>query len=401
MPIRTSLKLAAVSLALVAPAAGQTPQDRSDTVAHARALMAETPLIDGHNDLPWQVRDHANGDFEQLDIAKPQPELHTDIPRLRQGLMGGAFFVAYVPTDLIANGATRFGLMQIDLIHRMVDRYPDTFALATTDDEVMNAYNSGRVATLIGLEGGHAIEGSLDVLRTFHALGVRYMTLTHWRTHAWADAATDEPRYQGLSEFGESVIREMNRLGILIDLSHVSDETMLDALRLSEAPVIYSHSSARALTDHVRNVPDSILTQLADNGGIVMVNYAPSYVSDEVRLYEETESDGSPAPRATLAQVADHFDHLISVAGIDHVGFGSDFDGIDTTPIGLEDVSTFPAIVAELIQRGYTDTEIKKLLGLNLLRVLRDAEETASRLQAESDPIVATISPQIDEPEEP
>lgn len=401
MPIRTSLKLAAVSLALVAPAAGQTPQDRSDTVAHARALMAETPLIDGHNDLPWQVRDHANGDFEQLDIAKPQPELHTDIPRLRQGLMGGAFFVAYVPTDLIANGATRFGLMQIDLIHRMVDRYPDTFALATTADEVMNAYNSGRVATLIGLEGGHAIEGSLDVLRTFHALGVRYMTLTHWRTHAWADAATDEPRYQGLSEFGESVIHEMNRLGILIDLSHVSDETMLDALRLSEAPVIYSHSSARALTDHVRNVPDSILTQLADNGGIVMVNYAPSYVSDEVRLYEETESDGSPAPRATLAQVADHFDHLISVAGIDHVGFGSDFDGIDTTPIGLEDVSTFPAIVAELIQRGYTDTEIKKLLGLNLLRVLRDAEETASRLQAESDPIVATISPQIDEPEEP
>ena len=362
--------------------------------------MSETPLIDGHNDLPWQMREHAGGDFSQIDIAVSQGKLHTDIPRLRQGLMGGAFFVAYVPVELIANGATRFGLMQIDLIHRMVDRYPDTFALATTADEVMAAFDSGRIAVLIGLEGGHAIEGSLDVLRTFHDLGVRYMTLTHWKSHAWADAATDEPRYQGLSEFGESVVREMNRLGILIDLSHVSDSTMMDALRLSEAPVIFSHSSARALTDHVRNVPDSILRQLADNGGIVMVNYAPSYVSDEVRLYEETESDASPAPRATLAQVADHFDHLVSVAGIDHVGFGSDFDGIDTTPTGLEDVSTFPGIVAELIRRGYNDQEIRKLLGLNLLRVLRDTEATVSRLQA-SDPIVATISPEIDEPEQP
>jgi len=401
MPLHTSLKLALIGLALAAPAMGQTPQDRSDPVAHARALMSETPLIDGHNDLPWQVREHAGGDFSQIDIAEYQEKLHTDIPRLRNGLMGGAFFVAYVPVDLIANGATRFGLMQIDLIHRMADRYPDTFALATTADEVMAAFDSGRIAVLIGLEGGHAIEGSLDVLRTFHDLGVRYMTLTHWKSHAWADAATDEPRYQGLSEFGESVVREMNRLGILIDLSHVSDETMMDALRISETPVIFSHSSARALTDHVRNVPDSILRQLADNGGIVMVNYAPSYVSDEVRLYEETESDASPAPRATLAQVADHFDHLISVAGIDHVGFGSDFDGIDNTPTGLEDVSTFPAIVAELIRRGYSDQEIKKLLGLNLLRVLHDAEATASRLQAETDPTVATISPEIDEPEQP
>jgi len=401
MPLHTSLKLALIGLALAAPAMGQTPQDRSDPVAHARALMSETPLIDGHNDLPWQVREHAGGDFSQIDIAEYQEKLHTDIPRLRNGLMGGAFFVAYVPVELIANGATRFGLMQIDLIHRMADRYPDTFALATTADEVTGAFDNGKIAVLIGLEGGHAIEGSLDVLRTFHDLGVRYMTLTHWKTHAWADAATDEPRYQGLSEFGESVVREMNRLGILIDLSHVSDETMMDALRISETPVIFSHSSARALTDHVRNVPDSILRQLADNGGIVMVNYAPSYVSDEVRLYEETESDASPAPRATLAQVADHFDHLISVAGIDHVGFGSDFDGIDNTPTGLEDVSTFPAIVAELIRRGYSDQEIKKLLGLNLLRVLHDAEATASRLQAETDPTVATISPEIDEPEQP
>jgi membrane dipeptidase len=380
---------------------GQTPQDRSDRLAHARALMSETPLIDGHNDLPWQVREHADGDFSQIDIAVFQEKLHTDIPRLRQGLMGGAFFVAYVPAELIANGATRFGLMQIDLIHRMVGRYPDTFALATTADEVTGAFDSGKIAVLIGLEGGHAIEGSLDVLRTFHDLGVRYMTLTHWKTHAWADAATDAPRHEGLSEFGESVVREMNRLGILIDLSHVSDATMIEALRVSEAPVIYSHSSARALTDHVRNVPDSILRQLADNGGIVMVNYAPSYVSDEVRQYEETESDASPAPRATLAQVADHFDHLVSVAGIDHVGFGSDFDGIDNTPTGLEDVSTFPAIVAELIRRGYDDQGIKKLLGLNLLRVLRDAEATASRLGAETDPTVATISPEIDEPEQP
>lgn len=427
----------ALQAVAVASLFAQTSPDSVDPAAHARELMRETPLIDGHNDLPWRVRELAGGDFDSLDIAVHQDSLHTDIPRLREGLVGGQFFVSYVPAELIADGAARFALMQIGLIRRMVDRYPETFVFTTTADGIERAHEDGKIAALIGLEGGHAIEGSLDVLRTFYDLGARYMTLTHWASHAWADAATDEPRHGGLSPFGELVVREMNRLGMLVDLSHVSDSTMTDAMHVSEAPVIYSHSSARALDDHPRNVPDPILGRLAENGGIVMVNYAPGFVSQAVRDYDVVRdslidslrqafmavdaaapdsltvdtlrfraaraawTEAHPAPRATLEQVADHIDHLVEVAGIDHVGFGSDYDGIDTIPQDLEDVSTFPAIVAELLRRDYTDDEVRKLVGENFLRVMREAEAVAARLQQEIDPIVATISPEIDQEEDP
>jgi membrane dipeptidase len=311
--------------------------------------------------------------------------------------------------------------MQIDLIRRIVERYPDTFAFVTTADGIEQAHADGRIAVLVGVEGGHAIEGSLDVLRGLYELGARYMTLTHWKSHAWADAATDEPLHQGLSPFGEEVVREMNRLGMLVDLSHVSDSTMMDALRISEAPVIFSHSSARALAGHVRNVPDPILREVARNGGIVMVNFAPAFISEEARLHSERadtvidslqtvfEDDSvggreafqrwleeNPPPKATLSQVADHVDHIVEVAGIDHVGLGSDYDGIEEVPVGLEDVSTFPGLVAELLRRGYSDEDIRKLAGLNFLRVMREAEAVAARLSVEHAPYVDTISPEID-----
>ncbi len=427
--VTKTLLLAAAMFAGAAPLAAQFPSDSSEPLAHARELLRETPLVDGHNDLPWRVRELAAGDFDSLDIAVHQDSLHTDIPRLREGLVGAQFFVSYVPADLIGNGAARFALMQMDLIRRMVERYPETFVFVTTADGIESAHEAGKIAALTGLEGGHAIEGSLDVLRTFYDLGARYMTLTHWASHAWADAATDEPRHNGLSPFGELVVREMNRLGMLVDLSHVSDSTMMDAMRISEAPVIYSHSSARALDNHPRNVPDPILRRLSENDGIVMVNYSPTFISQEVRDWAVTRdslvdslrqaftivdvtapdsmvvdtaglrqavagwTETNPAPRAHLEQVADHIDHLAQVAGIDHVGFGSDYDGIDAIPQGLEDVSTFPAIVAELLRRGYSDEDVRKLLGQNFLRVLRGAEAVAERLQQEMDPIVATIPP--------
>ncbi|MGH7573032.1 MAG: dipeptidase [Gemmatimonadota bacterium] len=394
-------------------------------VERARLLLDEVPLVDGHNDLPWQIREKASGDLDSLDISEPRPEIHTDIARLEKGRVGAQFFAAYVPAEKIADGATRFALMQIDLIHRLVDRYPDTFAFATTAADIERAHAEGRIAALIGVEGGHAIEGSLDVLRALYDLGARYMTLTHWLSHAWADAATDEPRHQGLTPFGEKVVREMNRLGMLVDLSHVSDSTMMDALRITEAPVIYSHSSARALAGHVRNVPDPILREVARNGGVVMVNFAPGFISEETRLHDERAEarldslrtafhgdssrahealeawlEENPAPRATLSQVADHIDHIVEVAGIDHVGLGSDYDGIDTTPVGLEDVSKFPPLVAELLRRGYGDEDIKKLAGLNFLRVMREAEAVAARLREEHGPYVGTISPEVVRPED-
>jgi membrane dipeptidase len=350
----------------------------------------------------------------------------TDIGRLREGQVGAQFFVAYVPVELIGHGAARFALMQIDLIHRMADRYPDTFEFARSAEDIRRTFDRGKIAALIGLEGGHAIEGSLDLLRTFYDLGVRYMTLTHWATHEWADAATDDPEWQGLRPgFGEDVIREMNRLGMLVDLSHVSDSTMVDAMRLSRAPVIYSHSSARALDHHVRNVPDDILRILGTNGGVVMVNFAPDYVSEDLRLWSERADsvrdslrasfpddtaamrgaftawrEANPRPDATLSQVADHVDHLVATAGIDHVGIGSDFDGIGFTPVGLEDVSTFPDLVAELVRRGYPDEDLRKILGGNLLRALDRAEQVAVQMRAEAGPLVGTLPSPYGEPPE-
>ena len=434
MRFRVLLPLAAAPLLglLVLPSGSaaqaehsSTTADSPDSTAVQRAvrLLDQVPLVDGHNDLPWQIREKAAGDLDSIDIAVAQPELHTDIARLETGRVGAQFFAAYVPVERIADGATRFALMQIDLIHRLVERYPETFVFATSAADIERAHGRGRIAALIGVEGGHAIEGSLDVLRALYGLGARYMTLTHWKSHAWADAATDAPLHQGLSPFGEMVVREMNRLGMLVDLSHVSDSTMMDVLRITEAPVIYSHSSARALAGHMRNVPDAILPEVARNGGVVMVNFAPGFISEDARLHGEraeavldslrTAFDGDsarirpmfegwleahPAPRATLSQVADHVDHIVEVAGIDHVGLGSDYDGIDAVPVGLEDVSTFPALIAELLRRGYGDEDIRKLAGLNFLRVMREAEAVAAILREEREPYVGTISPVVERP---
>lgn len=421
----------AISLHFAGPLFAQEPAPQSSAdsmaLAHAREVMRTIPLIDGHNDLPFEVREQAGGDYDSLDIAVAQDSLMTDIARLREGQVGAQFFAAYVPSELTGHGAARFALMQIDLIHRLAERYPDTFEFARTAEDIRQIFDQGKIAALIGLEGGHAIEGSLDVLRTFYALGVRYITLTHWATHDWADSATDEPEWQGLRPgFGEDVIREMNRLGMLVDLSHVSDSTMVDAMRISRAPVIYSHSSARALDHHVRNVPDEILRVLGTNGGVIMTNFAPDYVNEDLRVWsihadslrdslrtsfgDDTAGmraalvgwrDANPRPDATLSQVADHIDHLVATAGIDHVGIGSDFDGIGFTPVGLEDVSTFPDLIAELVRRGYPDEDIRKILGGNLLRALDRAEVVAAQMQEETGPIVGTLpSPYGETPEE-
>ncbi len=371
------------------------------------SLLRHGVVVDGHNDLPWRLRTEYGASFEDFDLAERHEDGHTDIPRLREGLVGGTFFAAYVPPEYEHQGATRLALEQIDLVYRIVAHYPDDFALARTADDVCRIVSSGRIAALIGIEGGHAIENSLGALRMFAQLGARYMTLTHANTTDWADAATDEPRHGGLSNFGEQVIREMNRAGMLVDISHVSTETMVDVLRVSEAPVIASHSGARAVNDHSRNVPDEILRQVPENRGVVMVNFYPGFVvpeaADVVRdMFDLDRSlrakygdddealdmarrewwEEHPIPRGTVAHVVDHIDHIVRVTGIDHVGLGSDFDGITAVPEGLEDVSKYPAISEELQRRGYAEEEILKILGGNILRVLAEAEVAAQRLHA-------------------
>jgi membrane dipeptidase len=384
---------AVVSIVLTSPLAAQ------DYRAQAIRILRTVPLIDGHNDIPDAVRER--GGVDSVNLAVSQPKLMTDIARLRAGHVSGQFWAAYVPVSTIHQGEhpAVYALEQIDLVYRLCGRYPATFAMARTAADVERNFTAGKISCLIGIEGGHAIENSLGALRAFAQLGVRYMTLTHWETIDWADAATDSAKHNGLTPFGEDVVREMNRVGMLVDLSHVSDATMMDALRVSRAPVIFSHSSARALDNHVRNVPDSILTLLAKNGGVVMANFAPDYVSDSLRVYDDTlqqrtarlRSAGldsvairdsvnawhAAGPKATLAQVADHVEYLRKVAGVDHVGIGSDFDGISSVPAGLEDVSKFPDLIAELLRRGWTEADVKKVAGLNTLRVLREAERVA------------------------
>jgi len=375
----------------------QAPAYRDSAVR----ILRTVPLIDGHNDIPDAIREH--GGLDSVNFAVPQPKLMTDIPRLRAGAVGAQFWAAYVPVTTLHGGEHPgvYALEQIDLIHRLCRKYPQTFAIALTAAQVQANFARGRISCLIGIEGGHAIENSLGALRMFYALGVRYMTLTHWETIDWADAATDSAKHGGLTPFGEDVVREMNRLGMLVDLAHVSDGTMSAALRVSRAPVIFSHSSARALSNHVRNVPDSILLRVKANGGIVMVNFYPAFVSEALRQHEEsgqarvrafraagldsaaiadsTRRWAAAAPHATLAHVADHIDYVRKVAGVDHVGVGSDFDGITTTPDGLEDVSKFPDLIAELLRRGWTAQDIRKLAGLNLLRVMSEAERVAGQ----------------------
>ncbi len=387
----------------IAPAFGQVSD--SARLDHARALHRQVPLIDGHNDYPWAVRDKAGRDLAKLDITTPQPAIHTDIARLKAGGVGGQFWSVYVPADLQGQGAVTATLEQIDIVHRMMRKYPDAFELALAADDVERIFRKGKVASLIGMEGGHSIDSSLGALRMFYRLGARYMTITHSKNVPWADSATDTPKHNGLSSFGEDVVREMNRLGMLVDLSHVSPDTMADAIAVSAAPVIFSHSSARAINDVARNVPDNVLQMLPKNGGVVMVTFVPGFLSPAVAAWTRTQTEESnrlqqqfpndeaarkagmdawtaanPAPRATVADAANHIDHIRRVAGIDHIGLGGDFDGITSVPEGLEDVSKYPALTAELLGRGYRDDEVKKILGLNILRVMRAAEKVAQRL---------------------
>ena len=387
-----------------------------DPAARAKGLHASVPLIDGHNDLTWELRQRAGGDLSKMDISQPQPSLQTDIPRLKQGSVGGLFWSVYVPTTLPGPEAVRATMEEIDTVFRVARRYPETFHMAFSAQDVEQAFGTGKTASLIGMEGGYCIDNSLAVLRSFYELGARYLTLTHSANIAWADSATDTPAAHGLTPFGREVVREMNRLGMLVDLSHVSPDVMRQALDVSEAPVIFSHSSARGLCDHPRNVPDDVLQRMPANGGIVMVTFVPRFVSDAVRQHfdaRDAESarltavsgstpgmvttglkewdDSHPAPRATVSDVADHIDYIRRIAGIDSIGLGSDFDGMTGTPLGLEDVSKFPNLTAELVRRGYTDQDIYKILGRNLLRVMRSAEAVARTLHRERGPSAARI----------
>jgi membrane dipeptidase len=397
-------------LAGTANAAEPTPDPA--LVERARKLLDQVPLVDGHNDLPWEYRKRAKNQFDKIDLrsdtSKLDPPLHTDIPRLRRGGVGAQFWSVYVPVEISGAEAVQAVMEQIDDVHRLAERYPDTFEVARTADDVVRIHKAGKIASLAGMEGGHSINNSLATLRQLYETGARYMTITHSKNIDWADSATDGPKHGGLTRFGEEVIREMNRLGMLVDLSHVSPETMKKALAVSQAPVIFSHSSARALDAHPRNVPDDVLQIMPKNGGVVMVTFVPSFVSEEVRTWNSQEdaeearlkalypddpdrvkrdleawTKAHPVPRATLRQVADHVEHVRKVAGIDHVGIGSDFDGITSVPVGLEGVDDYPALLAELLRRGWTDEDVKKLAGLNVLRVFREAERVSQRLKKE------------------
>jgi membrane dipeptidase len=379
-------------------------------LARAKRILRETPLIDGHNDLPWRIREDsvARGNVDAYDLRKRTPG-HTDLERLKKGMVGAQFWSVYTPGEYRDSGYARVQLEQIDIARRVIAKYPDRLALALSAADIRRDFKQGKIGSLLGLEGGHAIENSLGALRAYYDLGVRYMTLTHNVTLDWADAALDSAKHKGLTPFGDSVVREMNRLGMLVDLSHVSPGTMSAALNVTRAPVIFSHSGARALVDVPRNVPDSILRRVTANGGIVMVPFVTGFVSPAVLLYNESTRPvmtdlqakygndtaaitrevkqwrvAHPEPRATLSQVADQIDYVRKIAGVDYVGIGSDFDGITEVVQGLEDVSTFPALFAELARRGWTDADLRKLAGENLLRVFAQAEAVSRQLRGEA-----------------
>jgi membrane dipeptidase len=370
----------------------------------ARALLADFPVVDGHNDLPWALRENADYDLDKLDIAEDLTgRLHTDIRRLRKGGVGGQFWSVYVRADLAGDDAVSATLEQIDVVGRLLARYPDDLARALTADDMETARAEGRIASLMGAEGGHSINNSLATLRAFHTLGVRYMTLTHNSNLSWADSATDEPGVGGLSDFGREVVREMNRCGMLVDLSHVAATTMRDALAVTEAPVIFSHSSSRAVCDHPRNIPDDVLELLPSNGGVAMATFVPKFILPEagawtqaaddnlrahglhhldttpeaMRIHEAFEA-GTPRPVATASTVADHLDHMREVAGIEHVGIGGDFDGTAFTPADLSDVAGYPNLIAELLSRKWSREDLSKLTWRNAVRVLRSAEAVSA-----------------------
>jgi membrane dipeptidase len=410
MPLLISLLLFLTVLPLAAVESPSSSPDPAARLATVREILREVPLIDGHNDLPWQYRKLSN-DFSRVRLESGtrefQPAWHTDIPRLREGMVGGQFWSVYVPTRLAGPAAVQATVEQIDVVHRLCGAYSNTFELALTAADVERIHRQGRIASLIGMEGGHSINNSLATLRMFYRLGARYLTLTHTSNTDWADAAGDEPEHGGLTQFGEEVVREMNRLGVLVDLSHVTDETMHDALRVTRAPVIFSHSSARGVCDHPRNVPDDVLHQVRTNRGVVMVCFLPGFITAPQRdqfvrydrerrrlqalhpdhpemvtaaLAEWRKAQAEPPP-ATVRDVADHVDHLRRVAGIDHVGIGSDFEGYLGRVEGLEDVSKYPALFAELLRRGYSHDDLKKIAGLNVLRVMREVEAVARASQ--------------------
>lgn len=411
----TVYQLGLIACALFNLALGQVAQSKETDAAleRATAVLQKAPVVDGHNDLPWVIREKFGGNVEGYDISVPA-QFDTDLPRLREGLVGTQFWSVYVPSSLSPMESMKAQLEQIDIAHRIIDMYPDDLMLATSVADIERAKARGRIASLLGMEGGHTIVNSLGALRSYYGLGVRYMTLTHFHSHDWADSATDDPRHEGITDFGREVVREMNRLGMLVDLSHVSEETMNDVLDIAEAPVIFSHSSARGLTDHTRNVPDGVLRRMRDNGGVVMVTFIPAYVNEKRRKWEEgmipllknaitdaeweeigrtyREEHGA-APPATLSDVADHIEYVARVAGYDHVGLGSDFYGAtdDDLVQGIEDVSRFPYLVAELVRRGWDDENLAKLSRENLLRAFAEAERVAARLQSERPPSTKTI----------
>ena len=419
-----SLLFAALAAGCAAPASAA-----DDYAKRVERVLAATPLVDGHNDLPWEIRARFNSDPSKLDLSTDtsklpvsgaEAPLMTDIPRLRAGHVGGQFWSVWIPVELKGAEAVKVTLEQIDVTKAFVQRYPRDLAMAYTAADIRRLHKAGKVASLIGVEGGHQIDNSLAMLREYYDLGVRYMTLTHTSNTAWADSATDVPVHHGLTAFGKEAVREMNRLGMLVDLSHVSADTMRVALEVSAAPVIFSHSSARAIVDHPRDVPDDVLRLVAKNGGVVMVNFYPGFVS-EARRQREAERTAElaryngqpaglylgqpdraraalaewdarhPAPAVTIADVADHIDHIRKIAGVDHVGLGSDFDGIPVTPTGLEGVDKYPALLVELARRGWSDADLAKVAGENLLRAMARAEEVAKQLQATHAPSVATI----------
>jgi membrane dipeptidase len=394
---------------------GGLPSD--PLVERMRDLLRSAPLVDGHNDLLWQLRERAGYDLTRMDVAGRVRGLHTDLPRLRDGGLGAQFWSVYVPSDLPGDTAVTATLEQLDGFHGLVRRYPDRLGLALTVADVERLVGMGRIASLAGMEGGQSIGCSLGALRMMYALGARYMTLTHNDNTPWADSATDEPVHGGLTAFGHEVVREMNRLGMLVDLSHVAASTMRAALGTSSAPVIFSHSSARTLCEHPRNVPDDVLSRLADNGGVCMVTFVPGFVdpaaaevyraedAERRRLQAEAGGDRAaveaalaqwrsrhPVPPATLAQVADHVEHVRRVAGVEHVGIGGDFDGVGEVPVGLDDVSTYPALFAELARRGWNEAALRALAGGNVLRVLRDAESVARDESRRRRPSLARIA---------
>lgn len=399
--------LSCLAVVLVAVQAHAFAEPTAQERERIDRVLSQTPLVDGHNDLPFAIRNDHDGDLADVDLTADtrelSPPLQTDIPRLREGRVGAQFWSVYVPASLPGAEAAEAVHEQIDLVHRIVAEHGDVFELAQTAAEIERIHRAGRIASMIGMEGGEPINGKLAILRQFRAAGVLYMTLCHAVTTSWADSATDAPRHGGLSPFGEEVVREMNSIGMLVDLSHVSAEAMRDALRVATAPVIFSHSSAFALTHHPRNVPDDVLRLVRENGGVVMVNFYPGFVSEDVlrwtaaRAAEEARqkalhpddpqavaaalaqwSAADPRPAATIAQVADHIEHVRDVAGIDHVGLGGDFDGIPFAPEGLEGVDGYPNLFAELLRRGWSDADLARLAGGNLLRALREAEVVAA-----------------------